>query len=138
MKRLLILDGYGNYHLYEFKCYCKENNIVTFCIFFYSFHLFQLFDIEYFNILKRSYGKEVENFIWSYINYIIKLDFFIYFHIVFFVIFGEENIQVGFRNISLIPFNPETVIFKLDIKLYILISIRPFSTEVDFWISKIL
>jgi len=29
-----MLDNYNNYHLYEFECYYKKNNIVIFCIFF--------------------------------------------------------------------------------------------------------
>ncbi len=92
IKHLLILNSYNNYYLYEFEYYCKENNIVIFYISFYLFHLFQLFDIGYFNILKRLYSKEVENFIRSYINYIIKLNFFAYFYTTFFAIFNKENI----------------------------------------------
>ncbi len=87
-----MLDGYNNHHLYEFEYYYKKNNIVIFCISFHLFHLFQLFDIKCFNMLKQLYSKEVENFIWLYINYIIKLDFFAYFYITFFTIFDKENI----------------------------------------------
>ncbi len=83
-------------------------------------------------MLKRLYGKEVENFIQSYINYIIKSDFFVCFYTIFFVIFDEENIRVSFRNINLIPFNPEIIISKFDIKLYMLILTRSPSTEIDF------
>ncbi len=91
-----MLNGYNSYYLYKFKCYYKENNIVIFYIFIYLFYLFQSFDIGCFNILKRLYNKKIENFIQSYINYIIKLNFFIYFYIVFVVIFNRENIRVGF------------------------------------------
>ncbi len=35
---------------------------------------------------------EVENFILSYINYIIKLDSFVYFYTTFFATFGKKNI----------------------------------------------
>ena len=88
--------------------------------------------IGYFNILKQSYNKEVENFIQFYINYIIKLDFFTYFYIIFFTIFDKENIQVGFRGINLVFFNSKAVISKFDIKLRMPISIEPPLTEVDF------
>jgi len=132
VKHLLILNGYNSYYLYEFEYYYKKNNIVTFYMFFHLFYLFQSFDIGYFNILKRSYGKEVENFIRFYINYIIKPDFFIYFHIVFFVIFGEENVRIGFWDIGLIPFNPETMISKFDVKLYISTPTGFLLTEADF------
>ncbi len=83
-------------------------------------------------MLKRSYGKEVENLIWSYINYIIKPDFFDYFYVAFVATFNKENIRVGFRGIGLVSFNPKAVIFKFDIKLCMSISIRPLSTEVVF------
>ncbi len=99
---MLILDGYSNHYSYKFKYYYKENNIVIFCMLFHLSHLLQSFNIGYFNILKRSYSKEVENFIRFYINYIIKLDFFACFYIVFFAIFGKENIRVNFRGISFV------------------------------------
>ncbi len=85
-----MLDGYNSHHSYEFEYYYKKNNIVIFCISLYLFYLFQLFDVGYFNILKRLYGKEVENFIRFYINYIIKLDFFVYFYIAFFVFSAKK------------------------------------------------
>ncbi len=89
-------------------------------------------------MLKQSYSKEVENFIRFYINYITKPDFFAYFYIIFFVIFSEENIRIGFQNIGLVSFNPETVIFKFDIKLYIPILIGFFLAEIDSWVFKTL
>ena len=138
MKYLLILNGYNNHHLYKFEYNCKENNIVIFYISFYSSYLFQSFDVGCFNILKRSYGKEVKNFIRSYINHIIKLDFFAYFYTIFFITFGEENIRIDFRSISLIPFNLKVMISKLDVKLHMLISIELLLTEVDSWVFKIL
>ncbi len=133
---MLILNGYNNYYLYKFEYYCKKNNIIIFYISFYLFHLFQSFDIGYFNILKRSYNKKIKNFIRSYINYIIKPDFFAYFYIAFFIIFGEKNVRVSFRSISLVLFNLETVISKFDIKLYMSILTRSFSIEIDSWVFK--
>ena len=89
-------------------------------------------------MLKRLYNKKVENFIRFYINYIIKPDFFVCFYIIFFVIFNEENIQANFRSISFILFNPNTMISKLDIKLYMSIPTRPLSAEIDSWVFKTL
>ncbi len=132
-----MLDGYNNYHLYEFEYYYKKNNIVILYIPPHSSHLLQPLDIECFSILKRLYGKEVKNFIRSYINYIIKPDFFACFYVAFFAIFGEENVRIGFRGIGLVPFNPEAVISKLDIKLRTPIPIGPPAAEVDSWVSKI-
>ncbi len=135
---MLILDDYSSHYLYEFECYCRENNIVIFYIFFHLFYLFQLFDIGCFNMLKQSYNKEVENFIRSYINYITKPDFFVCFYITFFAIFGEKNVQIDFRGVGFVLFNPDVIISKLDIKLYIPILIGSFSAEIDSWVVKIL
>ncbi len=133
-----MLDNYNSHYLYEFEYFYKENNIVIFCISPHSSHLLQPFDIGYFNMLKQLYNKEVENFIRFYINYIIKPDFFICFYTTFFVIFGKENVRIGFRNTSFILFNLDVMISKLDIKLYISTSIGPLLVEVDFWVFKIL
>ncbi len=88
--------------------------------------------------MKQLYDKEVKNFIRFYINYIIKPDFFAYFYILFFIIFNKENIQIGFRGINLVPFNPEMMISKFDVKLYMSTLIGSFSVEADLWIFKIL
>ncbi len=133
-----MINGYSNHYSYELEYYYKKNIIVIFYILPYSFYLFQPFNIGYFNILKQSYNKEIKNFIRSYINYIIKLNFFTYFYIIFFTTFNKENIRVGFRSINLVSFNPKIIIFKFNIKLYISILIKSLSTEIDFWIFKIL
>ncbi len=41
----------------------KKTILLHFVCFFYLFYLFQPFDIGCFNVLKRLYDKEVENFI---------------------------------------------------------------------------
>ncbi len=46
--------------------------------------------------------------------------------------------QIGFQDISFDFFNPDAVISKFNIKLYILISIEPFLVEIDSWVSKAL
>jgi len=56
-----------------------------------------------------------------YINYISKLEFLCAFREAFFASITEKNIQGGFVGASLILYNPERVLSKLDIKLYILI-----------------
>src|SRR6266566_4607594 len=99
-----MLDGYNSYHLYKFEYYYKKNNIVIFYMLLHLFYLFQPFDIGCFNILKQSYNKEVENFIWSYINHITKPNFFACFHITFFAIFDEENIRIDFQSTSFVFF----------------------------------
>jgi hypothetical protein len=49
-----------------------------------------------------------------------------------------QNTKAGFRRTGLVPFNPQTVISKLDIKLQTSIPTGPFSADIDLWISQIL
>jgi hypothetical protein len=47
-----------------------------------------------------------------------------------------QNAQAGFRGTGLVPFNPQAVISKLDIKLRILTPTRPLSADTDPWVSQ--
>jgi hypothetical protein len=49
--------------------------------------------------------------------HITKDDFFPAFKAAFEAIFIEKNVKGGFRGAGLVPFNPEAVISKLDVKL---------------------
>jgi len=55
-----------------------------------------------------------------YINHVSKLEFLCSFRKAFFASIMEKNIQGGFISAGLMPYDPEKVISKLDIKLYIL------------------
>jgi hypothetical protein len=63
------------------------------------------------------YGRKVKDLIYNYINYITNLEFLPVFKVVFEEIFIEKNITAGFYRASLIPFNLDEVILKLDIRL---------------------
>ena len=128
---MIILDRYKNYLLIGFEEFYKEKNIIILYLSPYSSYLIQLLDISYFNILKRSYNREFKTFIKIYINYITKIEFLIVFKIVYINIITIENVQADFRSISLILYNPQTILSKLDIKLYTLISIELLLLEVD-------
>ena len=52
-----------------------------------------------------------------YINYVSKLEFLYRFRKAFFASIIERNIQGGFASASLMPYDLEKVISKLDIKL---------------------
>jgi hypothetical protein len=51
------------------------------------------------------------------ITYITKLEFLLCFKGAFDTAITKANIQGGFRGASLVPFNPEAVILKLDVRL---------------------
>ena len=73
--RLLILDGHESHHSTNFKIYYKENNIVTLYMPAHSSYKLQPLNVGYFRVLKRSYGKEIEDLIRAYISHISKEDF---------------------------------------------------------------
>ena len=53
----------------------------------------------------------------AYINHIIKTEFFIVFKAIYLNITRPENIQTGFRDTGLIPYDPQVILSKLDVKL---------------------
>ena len=63
------------------------------------------------------YSREIELYIKAHINHISKPEFLIAFKSAFNKVITQQNAQGGFRGSGLIPYNPDTVISKLDIKL---------------------
>lgn len=54
----------------------------------------------------------------AYIIYISKEDFFPAFYIAFYTTMIKLNIRAGFRVIGLVPYDPDYIISKLDVRLY--------------------
>ena len=54
----------------------------------------------------------------TYINYISKLEFLCAFREAFFASITEKNIQGGFAGAGIVPYDPERVLSKLDVKLH--------------------
>jgi len=63
------------------------------------------------------YSRQIEGFIKAYINYITKVEFFIAFKAAYLLSITVQNAQARFRGASLIPFDPQAIISKLDVKL---------------------
>ena len=123
--RMIVLDGHESHQSAEFEAFCKDNNIVTLSLPPHSSHLTQPLDVGCFSVLKRAYGREVEHFIKSHINHITKVEFLLAFKAAHAAAMTENNIKGGFRGASLVPFNLEAVISKLDVKLRTPTSTRP-------------
>ena len=115
--RLLILDGHESHHSAGFEAYCKEKNIVTLCLPAHSSHLTQPLDVGCFSPWKRAYGHEINAFIKAHINHISKVEFLIAFKAAYLATIIQSNARAGFRGAGLIPFEPQAIISKLDIKL---------------------
>ena len=115
--RLLIMDGHDSHITSEFIEFCKDHKIITLCMPPHSSHLLQPLDVGCFGPLKRAYSKEIENFIRCRINHITKEDFLSAFKVAFDKAITTTNIQDAFKGAGLVPFDPATVVSKLDVRL---------------------
>ena len=91
-------------------------DIIILYIFFYSFHIFQLFDVECFGFLKAVYKKKIKKIMQMHFMHIIKNDFFPTFKQIFFVSMDEKNIQTKFQVINFMLYNLKIIINTLDFR----------------------
>ena len=87
-------------------------------------------------MLKRSYGRQIETFIKAYINHISKVEFFLAFKAAYDQSITPANAQAGFRGAGLVPFDPQAVISKLDVRLRTPTPSTPSSANADPWVSQ--
>ena len=133
---MLVLDRHESHESAAFQEYCKANNIITLCLSPHSFHLIQPLDVGCFSVFKRMYGRQIETFIKAHINYITKVEFFLAFHAAYKQSITTQNAQAGFRGAGLVPFNPQAVFSKLDVRLRTPTSSRPSIAIFLPWISQ--
>ena len=132
---MIVLDGHESHLSAKFEEFYKEKNIITLCLPAHSSHLTQPLDVGCFSVLKRSYGRQLEAFIKAHINHITKTEFLLAFKAAHFNTMIAENIQAGFRGTGLVPYNPQAVLSKLDIKLQTPTPTRPPSPQANLWVS---
>ena len=128
--------GIQDCDLVEFEEFCKAHNIITICLPPHSSHLTQPLDVGFFSALKRAYGKEIGLFVRAHINHITKVEFFLVFRAAYNAIMTKENIAGGFRGARLIPFDPQAVISKLDVKLRTPTPAHTPNANADLWVSQ--
>ncbi|KAG6980848.1 hypothetical protein FocnCong_v007738 [Fusarium oxysporum f. sp. conglutinans] len=134
--RLLILDGHESHHSTDFEIYCEEHNIITLCMPPHSSHLLQPLDVGCFGPLKKAYGREIEHLIRSSITHISKTEFFPAFYAAFQATVTEKNIKGGFKGAGLVPFDPESVVSKLDVQLRTPTPAEEEAGQAQPWTSK--
>jgi hypothetical protein len=66
----------------------------------------------------------------------MKVEFFLVFIVIYKESITAENTQAGFRRASLIPFDPQVMLLKLDVKLRTPIPSRPSTTNSTPWVSQ--
>ena len=86
--------------------------------------------------MKRAYGREIERLVRLHINHITKVEFLDAFRAAFFNVFGEENVQAGFRGTGLVPYDPDIIISKLNVKLRTPTPTGPPTAAADPWTSQ--
>jgi hypothetical protein len=115
--RLLILDGHESHRSADFEAYYKEKKIILLYMPAHASHLLQPLDVGCFGPLKMAYSQEIDRLIRCSINHVTKTEFFPAFYAAHQATITESNIKGGFKGAGLIPFGPESVISKLDIRL---------------------
>ena len=132
---MIVLDGHESHLSVEFEKFCKQKNIITLCLPAHSSHLTQPLDIGCFSVLKRSYGRELEAFIKAHINHITKTEFLLAFKAAHFNTMTAANVKAGFRGAGLVPYDPQAVLSKIDVKLRTPTPTRP-PSEAELWVSQ--
>jgi hypothetical protein len=82
------------------------------------------------------YGTEIEHFIKARITHITKPEFFLAFRAAFYRTFTKENVLGGFRGAGLIPYDPQAVLSKLDVKLRTPTPPETLNGPPSPWVSK--
>ena len=114
---MLILDGHESHVSAEFENYCKTNDIIPISMPPHSSHLLQPLDVALYSPLKHAYGNKINLFIRASINHITKPEFFIAFKTAHNKVFTKDNIISRFRGAGISPWDPDSVISKLDVRL---------------------
>jgi hypothetical protein len=80
----------------------------------HSSHLLQPLDVSCFAVLKRLYGRQIEELMRRGVNYIDKSDFLMAYLIVRKETFSPENARSGFSATGILPYDPDRVLAKLN------------------------
>lgn len=134
--RLLVLDGHESHHSSEFEEYCQGQKIITLCMPPHSSHFLQPLDVGCFGPLKASYGKQIEKMMRMQITHITKDDFLAAFLEAFNTSITKKNIQAGFKATGLVPYDPESVIDRLDPKFNTPSPLNSRSGTPNSWVTK--
>jgi ribosomal protein L17 len=102
----------------------------------HSSHILQPLDVGCFGPLKQAYGRQIETMMKTRITHITKVDFFPAFQAAFQSAISEKNIRGGFRGTGLVPYDPESVLSRLDVKLRTPSPARADSELPNLWVPK--
>jgi hypothetical protein len=114
--RLLFLDGHGSHFTPQFIDFCEKNSIVWLCCPPHSTHILQPLDVGCFSPLKNAYGRLVQDRAQLGINHIDKPDFLMLYQQARIAALSEKNIKSAFRTVGLVPYDPEKVLSRFQVR----------------------
>jgi len=132
----LILDGHGSHVTPEFDLFCKDHCIVTLCMPPHSSHLLQPLDVSCFAVLKRLYGRQIEDLMRVGVNHIDKSDFLSAYLTARTEALISNTIRSGFAATGLVPYDPEYVLSKLNTQLRTPTPPPPPATKQAPWVPE--
>ena len=80
----------------------------------HSSHLLQPLDVSCFAVVKRTYGRRIEEYMRVGLNHIDKLDFLTAYIPTRTESMALDTVRSGFAAIGLVPYNPDRVLSKLN------------------------
>ena len=113
LPRLLILDGHGSHITWEFARFCKQRNIILFCLPSHSTHLLQPLDVGIFSPLQNFYGRQVDDYSRDTEEGIKKSVFIPLLHKARLEAISKHNNEQVFATTGIVPLNPRRVYTKL-------------------------
>lgn len=113
LPRLLILDGHGSHITWEFARFCKQRNIILFCLPSHFTHLLHPLDVGIFSPLQNFYGRQVDDYRRETEEGIKKSVFIPLLHKAKLEAITKHNIEQVFATTGIVPLNPRRVYTKL-------------------------
>ena len=108
---VLLVDGHTSHIDLHTSTYCKENNILLYCLPPHSSHLTQPFDVSFYKPLKAAWGKACTSYSTQHPGYqVTKHEFSQVFREAWISCVKLSTIIHGFEGAGLYPFNPSKVI----------------------------
>ena len=110
---LLIFNGHESHVLLQFVEYCEAYKIVPLCLPPYSTHILQPLDVSIFGPLARAYKKRLYDTAIYGALAITKQEFLEIYQAAHSEAISLSNIASTWRVMGLIPYNPSTVLLKI-------------------------
>ena len=111
--RLLLMDGHGSHHTYEFLKFCEDHKIKAVGMPPHTTHLLQPLDVCVFQPLKHWHSEAVNEAVQNGDETFSKVEFLNAFNTFRRKAFKESTIRSAWKKTGLIPYNPALVTDKV-------------------------